>query len=175
MFWLKSERSPPKTPDVSSFEALLQRGFRYALSLTHEESGAEDLLQDACVAVLRAHGPWNRAYLFRAIRSRFVDLHRRELVVSMESRPALDDTPSSLDDALAGETARADARAVERALAGLRAEEREALFLAAVEGYTAAEAADFTGRPRGTILSLVFRARRKLERALGHANAKDRS
>jgi len=163
------------TTGASSFEALLQRGFRYALSLTHDELGAEDLLQDACVAILRAQGPWSRAYLFRAIRSRFVDLHRRELLVSMESRAVMEDTPASLDEALAGETARADARAVERALGALRAEEREALFLAAVEGYTAAEAAELTGRPRGTILSLVFRARRKLERALGRAEAKDRS
>jgi len=48
------------------------------------------------------------------------------------------------------------------ALETLRPVERESLFLSAVEGYTAQKIADFTQQPRGTILSLIHRARKKV-------------
>lgn len=44
---------------------------------------------------------------------------------------------------------------LEQALAQLRSIEREALFLAVVEGYTAQEIADLTQQGRGTVLSLI--------------------
>ena len=47
-------------------------------------------------------------------------------------------------------------------LAKLRDIEREALFLHIVEGYSANEIATLTGRPRGTVLSLIHRSRKKL-------------
>lgn len=40
------------------------------------------------------------------------------------------------------------------------------LFLTAVEGYTTAEIAQLTGRPRGTILSALHRAKKKLRQLL---------
>lgn len=49
-------------------------------------------------------------------------------------------------------------------LAGLKTAERETLFLNCVEGYTADEIARHTGQPRGTVLSLLSRAKRKLRR-----------
>ena len=51
-------------------------------------------------------------------------------------------------------------------LEALRPEEREALFLNVVEGYTVQEVADLTARQRGTVLSLIHRAKRKLREAL---------
>ena len=56
----------------------------------------------------------------------------------------------------------ADTATLNRALAALRPAERETLFLADVEGYTAQEIADLTGHPRGTVLSLIHRTHRKL-------------
>jgi RNA polymerase sigma-70 factor (ECF subfamily) len=47
-------------------------------------------------------------------------------------------------------------------LSELRPEEREALFLHEVEGYTASEISRMTGQPRGTVLSLMHRARERL-------------
>lgn len=152
---------------------LLQQGYRYALSLTHDEARAEDILQDACVAILRLGGSWQRGYLFRTIRNRFIDLYRRELVAPMAGIEDSGQVPESMENATEGESIVASADLLDKALAGLRVEEREALFLAAVEGYTAAEIADLTGRPRGTILSLVFRARRKIERFARLRDAKD--
>ncbi|MEM7394370.1 MAG: sigma-70 region 4 domain-containing protein [Verrucomicrobiota bacterium] len=44
----------------------------------------------------------------------------------------------------------------------LRPEEREALYLQTVEGYTAQEIARLTGKSRNTILSLIRRGKKKL-------------
>lgn len=152
---------------------LLQRGYRYALSLTHDKARAEDILQDACVAILRLGGSWQRGYLFRAIRNRFIDLYRRELVAPMEGVEDFGQIPENVEGVMGSESIVINVDVLDKALARLRVEEREALFLAAVEGYTAAEIADLTGRPRGTILSLVFRARRKIERFAKLRDAKD--
>ena len=151
---------------MKSLEDLIQRGFRYALALCHDPDEAEDVLQDAWVAVLSARGPHTAGYLFAAIRTRFIDRYRRRMLVvieSVEDEEALGAAPGPLD---AEERVRADLDTVERGLGVLRPEEREVLFLSAVEGYTAQEIADATGRPRGTVLSLIHRGRRRLRQLL---------
>ena len=155
----------------NELEDLLQRGFRYALALSHDPDCAKDLLQDAWVAVLAARGPWTAGYLFTAIRSRFIDQYRRQMLVVME--PVADEEAMAN---LAGgereeERIRVELLSLNQALQVLRSEEREAIFLAAVEGLSAREIAKVTRRPRGTVLSLIFRARRKLVRFLAEAEA----
>ncbi len=83
---MRRRRTPPPArsrgcePDqAQNFDELFQRGFRYALALTHEPDRAADLLQDACVACLSAKAPWRVGYLFAAIRSRCIDQYRRQL------------------------------------------------------------------------------------------------
>lgn len=146
-------------------EPLLQSGYRYALSLTHDRSEAEDLLQEACVAVVRAAGKWEKAYLFATIRNRLIDGYRRKkkiLFVPLdpssadEAEPLMEwDVPDVLEKDKLG-----------RALAKLRLEEREALFLAFVEGYTAEQIGRMTKRPRSTVLSLLHRGKHKLRQLL---------
>ena len=160
----------PASQASDKLSELLQRGYRYAYSLTHHKSTAEDLLQDAWVAVLQARGPHTTGYLFSAIRSRFLNHNKRERLVSMI---ALDDAPTEHGQYDPDPLLRADTAAMDAALARLRPVEREVLFLSAVEGYTAEEIAQNTRQPRGTILSLLHRARLKLRRALG-PNAEQR-
>jgi RNA polymerase sigma-70 factor (ECF subfamily) len=57
---------------------------------------------------------------------------------------------------------------MEAILAGLKPAEREILYLSAVEEYTTAEIAEMTGRPRGTVLSLLHRTKLKLRKRLTH-------
>jgi RNA polymerase sigma-70 factor (ECF subfamily) len=149
------------TAAPADLRELLLSGYRYALSLTHHRAQAEDLVQDAWVAVLQAHGPRTRAYLFTAIRSRFLNWHRRERLVPMV--PLDDPYDASGDDP---PLPAVDPEELERALGTLRPVERETLYLACVEGYTAKEIGVLTQVPRGTVLSLLHRARRKLRRAL---------
>jgi len=146
-----------------SVDALLERAYRYAFSLAHDTIEAEDLLQDACLSILASGGSWEQAYVFTTIRNRFIDRYRRNrkilfLSIDHEEQVSAAD-PANLNweapDVLQNGH-------LSRALGSLRAEEREALFLAVVEGYTAEEIAKVTARPRGTILSLLFRAKAKL-------------
>ena len=154
-------------------EDLLKHGFRYALSLTHDHHRAEDLIQDACMAVAKKGGPWEKGYLFATIRNRFIDEYRRGQLVQFlplvrevdgEEMPdtyASDDweMPDHLENDL-----------LEKALGTLRPEDRESMFLFAVEGFTAQEIGEMTGRPRGTILSVLHRVRHKLRGELEAMN-----
>lgn len=152
-----------------SMDDLLSSGFRYAYSLTHDHAEAEDLLQDACVSILNIGGPWEKPYFFTTIRNRFIDRYRRNqkvLFLPLEGEKDGETIPQNLaveqwnaPDVLGN-------GALEKALDTLRAEERETMYLAVVEGYTAQEIADMTGRPRGTILSLLHRTRAKLRQTL---------
>ena len=156
-------RGTEKDP-VEDLDELFQRGFRYALALAHDPDQAADLLQDACVSCLRASSPWRVGYLFAAIRSRFIDQYRRRMLCVVETtgeEGALERAGAAYDPR-DDEVFAADHDSLDRALGALRVEEREALYLAAVEGYTAREIAVVTGRPRSTILSVIHRARRKL-------------
>lgn len=150
----------------AQLEELLQRGFRYALSLTHDEDRAADLLQDAWISMLRRGAPRHVGYLFATLRNRFFDLEKRRRLVAIEPLDAVsehDDALAFLDQA----SHFAEMGTLEKALEDLRPAEREALFLAAVEGYTVREIADMTEQPKGTVSSLVQRARRKLKSWLG--------
>jgi len=56
--------------------------------------------------------------------------------------------------------------AVHGALWGLSEEQRIAITLMDLDGFTAAEVAKITGSPRGTVLARVHRGRKKLARIL---------
>jgi len=143
---------------------LLQAGFCYGLALTASRPDAEDLVQEAWYRLCRRHGRVkNRSLLFVAIRNLYIDRMRRHALVVFESLDVANEAADDRLDVFAGVIA---ARDLEVPLAALRSEEREALFLAVVEGHTAAEIAALTGRSRGTVLSLIYRARAKLRRAL---------
>ena len=144
-------------PDQSELEELLQAGYRYALALGHDRHLAEDLLQEACAAITKRRGPWTKSYLMTAIRNKFIDHGRRERIVAFVEldveieESAIEELP--VDD-------------LESAVSTLRPAERELLFLSAVEDYSASEIAKLTGRPRGTVLSLIHRAKEKVRQML---------
>ena len=144
---------------MSDDETLLHDGYRYAIALTGDAGDAEDLLQDAWLGMLRAEGPRTKPYLFRCIKNRYIDGYRRRQVLDFEPLP--DQLVAPPGHSLA------DRDTLLRALEVLRPEEREALYLCAVEGHTAQEAAQLLNRPRNTILSLVHRGRARLRAWLG--------
>ena len=148
-------------PDLDD---LLQRGYRYALSLVHDPGQAEDLVQEACVRISRQGGPWRLSYLITVIRNRYIDQYRRSRKIRFQ--------PLEVDLTTEAEGAEADAGlgdVMQRALGRLRPEERELVFMAVVEGYSTSEVARITGRPRGTVLSAIHRAKQKLRRSLSEA------
>lgn len=144
---------------------LLQKGYRHALSLTHDGPRAEDLVQDAWTSLLAKGGPFHVGYLFATIRNRFLDAARRSRLVPTR---ALEDADADVEMPVRDEEMiLVNRTAMKQALARLSPDERETLYLFGAEGYTLAEIATLTSRPEGTISSLVTRARQKLRRVLG--------
>lgn len=143
-----------------SLDELLNRGYRYALSLTHSSEAAQDLLQDACLRISRRGGPWKVSYLITTIRNRHIDQQRR--AAKLEFSP-IDE--NDLIGEIDFSVLMVDPQ-LEAALDLLRAEEREMLFLSVVEEYSASEIAKLTKKPRGTILSILHRTKKKLQKLL---------
>jgi RNA polymerase sigma-70 factor (ECF subfamily) len=148
---------------------LIQAGYRYALSLTHNEHNAEDLVQDACFKLLKAHGLVHaRPLLFTAIRNLYIDRYRHENVLSFEELhddkeyPEEDSAPLDFDVSM---------EELERALATLRPEEREVIYLHYYESYTAQEIGGIVRKPRNTVLSLLARGKKKLAAELAGPGA----
>jgi RNA polymerase sigma factor (sigma-70 family) len=146
-----------KNPDELKESSLLQAGYRYAFSLTHHDHDAEDLVQQAWMQVTRKYGrTMDQSLIFKAIRNLFYDQMRRGKIVSFEVLET---------DSPAGESASMHSDSqhdLEFWLGTLQSSEREVLFLSCVEGYTAQEISNLTQQPRGTILSLLSRAKSRL-------------
>jgi len=153
---------PPRNPYDADPElvGLLQRGFRYALALTHDPGQAEDLVHDAFLSMMRSGELRSAPYLFTVVRSRFVDQRRHDEALPMASLEDIDE--AELARLLDETTDEVDREAFDRALARLRPVEREVLMLACVEDFTCAQIAEIFGRPRGSVTSLLYRAQQKL-------------
>lgn len=137
----------------------MQSGYRYALSLTHHAHDAEDLLQEAWLNLCRRYGAVSsRAALYTAIRNLFIDRCRRNRVIAFDSF-------EEVNEPIAGTQSQPPGTAddVEILLGQLRPGEREVVYLHHIEGHTAEEISVMTRQPRGTVLSLLHRALKKLQ------------
>ncbi len=144
-------------------EAELTALRRYALVLSADPDRAADLVQETVLRALSRWRQWRgdaplRAWLFAIMRNnRFQDARRRARWRSVD-----------LETADVAERAAAEAadplllRNVAAALAELNDEQREVVFLVAVEGMSYAETADLVGAPIGTVMSRLARARARL-------------
>jgi RNA polymerase sigma-70 factor (ECF subfamily) len=173
-------------PDNERFErdalSLLPDVARYALSLTRDEPGADDLVQDT---FLTAYQQWHqfepgtacRAWLFTICRNRFYRVRQREERqvatedAELESLAAAAVHLSAMNDGLMDAFSRsAVLAAVDTAIAELPPAFREIAILVDVEDLPYASAAQILGIPIGTVRSRLFRARRMLqEKLLIHA------
>jgi RNA polymerase sigma-70 factor (ECF subfamily) len=108
----------------------------------------------------------NRAILFTAIRNQFYDNCRRAKIVQFEAIENTQEAESRVNEERVS-TARGDLGVL---LAHLSEREREVLYLNCVEGYTASEISEQIGSPRGTILSLLSRAKQKLHKIASGEN-----
>ncbi|MDB6054267.1 MAG: polymerase ECF-type sigma factor [Verrucomicrobiales bacterium] len=146
-----------QNPDEVDQPELIQSGFRYACSLTHNHADAEDLVQEAWLALSRKYGQVSgKALLFCAIRNLFRDRCRRSQLIQFEPLSPIENEGA---DYSTSPSAEGD---IEILLSTLTPGEREAVYLNCVEGYTAEEIGKLSNQPRGTVLSLLSRAKRKL-------------
>jgi RNA polymerase sigma factor (sigma-70 family) len=155
---------PP--PDPHDLHILVRLGLGYAIALVGPDAGgrddeAWDLVQEACLRIAQRGGPWHIGYLRQAIRSNFIDRLRRSSRRRFEREAADADDPGIDPPAPQADIAArlAEVDLVERAVALLTPAQREVIVLWALDGLTAQEIADLTGRSRGTVLTLLHRAR----------------
>lgn len=148
------KNSPPDRDEEKS----VQHGYRFALSLTNDPHDAEDLVQQACLKVIAKRGKIpSLAYLLTSIRNLFYDKIRRSKLIDFESLEKMDRAIPETTTSRIG--VKLD---LESSLNRLSVEEREAIYLNCVEGYTAAEMARMLGKPRSTVLNLLSRAKHSL-------------
>lgn len=152
-----------------AIETLIQAGYRYAYALQNDSGEAQGLVHDAWLRASKAKGKTpDRALLFRCVRNIHIDQYRRSRTVQFNSADEFG--RAAADQIGAIDVAEIPDAQLQSALKRLKENEREVLFLSVVEGYTAGEIAELTESTRGTVLSLIHRARLKLRNLMTEDN-----
>jgi RNA polymerase sigma-70 factor (ECF subfamily) len=153
--------------------ALLPRLRRFARSLTRSADEADDLVQAAVERALRSLNAWTPgtrldAWMFRIMKNCWIDEIRAASVRTRVFAPEEAGANVGADGAAAMET-HLDAQAARAAMAELPEEQRIALALVLVEGFSYREAADMLEIPIGTLTSRLARGRAAIEARLSAA------
>ena len=161
--------------DARAFALLYERYrdplFRFLVGSTSDRALAEDVLQDAFVAVM-TRGPMGpavrpfrfRPYLYRTALNRAVDIRRRtarEVATAPSDLPGGPSVPTSFTDRID------TAQAIDRTMAQLSAEQRLAISLHYFADLPVADIARLLGQPVGTVKTRLARSYPRLLAALG--------
>jgi len=155
-----------------------RRAFSIALGLVRDEQDASEIVQEAFLRVYRGLDAFNGAasfftWLYRIVKNLSIDLMRRPAW----QRELADDLAGEQADALflarvaetdpEGSLRRRElAKVVGRAIDALPPYHRAVILMREVEGMSYEEMAVAAGVSKGTIMSRLFHARKKLQRAL---------
>lgn len=150
-------------------EEELNRFYRYCIALTQNEAEAKDLLQESIRHFISRPSSTKVVspvkYLLQVIRNQFIDFLR-----AANRSPFDEVTEKDLEvihiDWKTIEDVLIEREDVRRIFAMLRPDERELLFLWAVEEYTVKEIAEHSSTPVGTLLSKLHRIRKKIQQLL---------
>ena len=176
--------------DKLAFKQLVQRhqrrAFAIALGLLRDEQDAREVVQEAFLRVHRGldsfqGGSTFFTWLYRIVTNLSIDLMRKpsrrdaELDESREIDEADIPLLSRIDGADPLDVLRrAEIRAkLEAALAALPVYHRGVIVMREVEGMSYEEMAEAMGVSKGTIMSRLFHARQKLQRALADCYAEE--
>jgi RNA polymerase sigma-70 factor, ECF subfamily len=173
-----------KTGDRAAFRQLVERhqrrAFAIALGLVRDENDAREIVQEAFLRVFRGLGSFHGGssfftWLYRIVTNLSIDLMRKparrdaELDETREIKDELDvpllariDGADPQDVVRRGEIA---AR-IQVALDALPPYHRGVILMREIEGMSYEEMAQAMGVSKGTIMSRLFHARQKLQRAL---------
>ena len=146
--------------------ALLPRLRRFARNLTGDPDRADDLVQMACERSLTRLGQYRDgtrfdSWLYRIVYTQWIDRVRRRQRQSAQTQTLRNlQEISGADESSPRQIV--SFMDIKNALGHLPEENKAAIVLVAVEGYTYAEAARVLGVPVGTVASRVARARNML-------------
>jgi RNA polymerase sigma-70 factor (ECF subfamily) len=162
--------------DEASLAALYDRyhllAFSLALRVVNDRGRAEDVVQDAFLAVWRkaasyAEGRGSvKTWLTSIVRNRAIDLVRGRRESDADDEAVLlalrDPSPSIVEQV----TARLDGEWICSAIDTLSIEQRQAVVMAYFEGRSHSEIAELTGLPLGTVKSRIRLAMQRMKTEL---------
>ena len=161
--------------DPRAFEELVRRHrdrlWAVALRTMREPEEAADALQDALISAYRAAGSFRAesavtTWLHRIVVNACLDRIRRRQV--RPTLPLPEEGPGEPADRRDRMAERDTAMAIEEALGQLAVEQRAAITLVDIEGYSVADTAQILGVAEGTVKSRCARGRARLAVLLGH-------
>ena len=145
--------------------ALLPRLRRYALVLERSPDAADDLVQASLVRALAKLDQWQPdshldRWMFQIMKSVWLNKRRGAALRQTEN---IDDHLDQMSvDGVGVADAKLTLAEVRAAFNGLPEEQRQALFLVSVEGYTYSEASELLGVPVSTLVGRLVRGRATL-------------
>lgn len=164
--------------DPTAFTTLIQRHrdrlWAVALRTTQNPEDAADALQDALLSAFRRADTFRgesavTTWLHRIVVNAALDRMRRAAVRPTVALPTSQDGVTlDIPDGRDAIGQREDQLVIAQALADLPDDQREAILLVDVEGYSVEDAAAMLSCPTGTIKSRCSRGRAKLARQLAH-------
>jgi RNA polymerase sigma-70 factor (ECF subfamily) len=153
--------------------------YKTALRMTRSVPETEDLLQETYLKAFRYYGGFEegtnlKAWLFRIMKNNFINRYRKrktephhveidELRDSNDDREASEWSDNTVESAVVAAEIDPD---IARAIDALPHDYKMALLLVDIQGHTYQEVADLLAVPVGTVMSRLYRARTKIERAL---------
>lgn len=161
-------------------ERYQERAYRLALRVTRDEELASDVVQDGFLKVYRSLDRFEGrsgfyTWLYRVVMNLCLDAKRRdrrdrhvewEDGAPVSADPAAADAANEVHQAMAGAEGsleRSQLRGfVARAIEQLPDDARQTLLLREVEGLSYAEIAECLGVPKGTVMSRLHHARRRV-------------
>ena len=157
--------------------AILPRLRRFALGLTRNGAGADDLVQSACEKAISRIDQWEPgtrldSWMFRIIQTTHIDQIRGQKRRDGYLEVIEHQGEHSFDGERAAE-ASMTLDAVRRAIYNLPEEQRAVVMLVSVEGLSYKEAAETLEIPMGTLTSRLVRARTALARIMNEMNESD--
>lgn len=160
--------------DALAFATIVERHrdrlWAVAIRTTGDPDDAADALQDALISAFRRADSFRgdaqvTTWLHRIVVNACLDRLRRRNVRLASPLPE-DDTPSALADIRDDIGRSEDQLEIAKALAELPDQQREAILLVDVEGFSVEEASAQLGVPTGTVKSRCSRGRAKLAKRL---------
>ena len=171
--------------DGGAFRDLVERhrrrAFAIAFGLVRDEEDALEIVQEAFLRVYRGLDAFNGAasfftWLYRIVKNLSIDLMRRP---AWQRELALDDADLGfalvIDEAHPVDVVRRReiAERIAGALDALPPYHRGVILMRELEGMSYEEMAEAMGVSKGTIMSRLFHARKKLQRALASCYAEE--
>jgi RNA polymerase sigma factor (sigma-70 family) len=170
--------SSQNNPPLEGFEELamphLDSLYNFASWLVHNESSAEDLVQETYLKALRSFSSFQpgtnfRAWMFRILKNTFLSSRStldRRMTVEIDSEddvPVLPATSTTPESRL---IERSQQNAIRNAIEELPVTFREVLLLCDVEDASYREISEILSIPVGTVMSRLARARKAVRESL---------